>query len=173
MGVRIIHYGVDDCHRVPVMQFAGYVIAECQSSIAQLRAALQSTQDAGAVVMTGIEDLSPQRAVSIARSRTTAPLVLFPQGTSSIFEPEFDLVVPALTPPEQWLSEMAELIDRTLDIRFRCQALRAHSALLREETATAIKKSRQERMRSRMEIAKNRDIPGEARSDADSEELTG
>ena len=167
MDVQIIHYGVDDCHRVPVLQFAGYAISDCRSSIAQLRAVLQSTQNAGAVVMTGIEELAPQRAVSIARSISTAPLVLFPGNASGIVEPEFDLVIPALTPPEQWLSEMAELIDRCFVTRDRTRALSAQAALLRQETAQAAQKSQQERLRFRVECAKNREMLGEPRDGTD------
>jgi len=159
MGVRIVHYGVDDCHRVPVLKFAGYSIADCQS-IAQLHAALQSTLMAGAVVMSEIDDLAPRRAVSIVRTISTAPLVLFPGRASSILEPEFDLVIPALTPPEQWLGEMAELIDRYFANRIRSQALKAQSAALREQAAWARDKFHQERLRSRVECAKNRDILG-------------
>jgi hypothetical protein len=171
MGVRIIHYGVDDCHRVPVLKFAGYSIADCQS-IVQLRAALQSTEDPGAVVMTEIEDMAPRRAVSIVRSTSSAPLVLFPGRASGIFEFEFefDLVIPVLTPPEQWLSDMAELIDRWFALRARTHALSAQSALLRLESSRAVRKSQQERMRSRAECAKNRENPGETRYGADSEE---
>jgi hypothetical protein len=172
MGVRIVHYGVDDCHRVPVLTFAGYSIADCRS-IVQLRAALQSTEEAGAVVMTEIEDLAPHRAVWIARWASAAPLVLFPSRTSRIFEPEFDLVVPALTPPEQWLSEMAELIDRSFELRARSQILKAQSACLREEAARARIKFHQEWMRSRVECARNRGVFDEAQNDLDSEEQPG
>jgi hypothetical protein len=171
--VQIIHYGVDDCHRVPVLQFAGYSIADCRSSIAQLRAALQSTEYTGAVVMTEIEDLAPQRAVSIARSASTAPLVLFPGRASSIFESEFDLVIPALTPPEQWLSDMAALIERCFALRARSLGLRAQSAYLRQQAAQARQKSQRERTRSRMECAKNRGLFGEFLSDTDPEDQPG
>ena len=126
MDVPIIHYGADDCHRVPVLKFAGYAVADCRS-IAQLHAALQAIAEAGAVVMTGIGDLAPHRAVSIARCASTAPLVLFPEGASSLVEPEFDLVIPALTPPEQWLSDLAELIDRCFAIRGRSGEIRRQS----------------------------------------------
>ncbi len=168
MGARIIHFGLDDCHRVPVLKCAGYSIADCQS-IAQLRTALESTQEAGAVVMTRIEDLAPRFAISITRATSAAPMVLFPGRASSILEPEFDLVVPALTPPEQWLSEMAALIDRSFAIRAHSQVVRAQSALLRQETDRAIRKSQLERMRSRTECAKNREISGVVDSDAVSE----
>lgn len=126
MSVQIVHYGVDDCHRVPVLKFAGYSIADCRS-VAQLRAALRSTQEAGAVVITQIDDQASRCAVSITRSTSTVPLVLFPWRTSCNFESEFDLVIPALTPPEQWLCEVAELIDRSLAIRARSQVIRAQS----------------------------------------------
>ena len=157
MGVQIVHYGVDDCHRVPVLKFAGYSISDCRS-IAQLNAALQSTQEPGAVVMTEIEALAPKRAVWIARSTSAAPLVLFPGRSSSILEPEFDLVIPALTPPEQWLSEVAELIDRCFMLRARSNAPVTESASLREEAARASDKSRQEPMRSRARCAKKPEI---------------
>ncbi len=169
MGARIIHFGFDDCHRVPVLRCAGYSIADCQS-IAQLHAALQSTEEARAVVMARVQDLAPQRAVSITRAISTAPMVLFPCGAADLDESEFDLVIPALTPPEQWLSDIADLIQRCHSLRSQFHTLRAVSIVLRQESADAVRRSRHERRQSGTECAKNRELLGGAGIHADAEE---
>jgi len=158
MGARIVHFGSDTCHRMPVLKSAGYSINDCRS-LAQLHYALQICAEADAVVMTEPDRVAPDSAISIARSSSTAPLILFPGRRLEYKESDFDLVVPALTPPEQWLSDIAALIQRSQAIRAQSQSLVDQSSLRREAEA-ARKKSRLERERSRRECARNAEMLG-------------
>jgi hypothetical protein len=152
MVARIVHIGSDSCHRLPVLKSAGYSIDNC-SSVAQLHAALQARDEADAVVLTESDGAVPEDAVSLARSSSTAPLILFPSRNVHYDESDFDLVVPVLTPPEQWLDDIATLIERCRDIRMRSQCLREQSTQLRHESAALARKSWHERDRSRNERA--------------------
>ncbi|MGB6686871.1 MAG: hypothetical protein WBE76_03420 [Terracidiphilus sp.] len=133
MGARIVHFGSDTCHRVPVLKSAGYSIDDCRS-VAQLHSALQMSAEAAAVVMTEPDGTAPERAISITRSSSTAPLILFPSRGLEYKESDFDLVVPVLTPPEQWLNDIAALIQRSLAIRAQSQYVVDQSGLLRRES---------------------------------------
>ncbi len=109
MAVRVIHFGPDDCHRLIVLQSAGYAVDAC-NSLGQLQASLTAGGKADAVVMSDADGIAPEEVVSLAKSHSSAPVVLF-RGTNRVYEDSrFDLVVHTLTPPEVWLSEVNELI---------------------------------------------------------------
>jgi hypothetical protein len=109
MAARVIHFGPDDCHRLIVLQSAGYAVDAC-NSLGQLRASLTAGDKADAVVMSDAEGVAPEEVASVARDHSLAPVVLF-RGTNRVYEDSrFDLVVHTLTPPEVWLSEVNELI---------------------------------------------------------------
>jgi hypothetical protein len=107
--VRLIHFGSDDCHRVNVLRSAGYSVEECRSMRA-LREALSADRKPDAVFITEREDDSPGDAISLAKSQSTAPVILFRCSHGNLSDERFDLVIEALTPPQRWLQEIDELI---------------------------------------------------------------
>lgn len=109
---RVIHFGTDECHRITVLRSVGYSVDDC-SSLTQLRAQLSSDADALAVCIT--EDLAgpPEAAASVAKSCSSAPLVLFRRSNGDCEETAFDLIVETLTPPQKWLNEIEDLIARS------------------------------------------------------------
>jgi len=154
MAARVVHYGVDECHRLTVLRSAGYAVDNC-SSLPQLREALSTEGKPQAVFVTEDDRDSPRPVISIAKSCSSAPLVLFRRSNAIFDEENFDLVIDSLTPPTQWLNEVQELIVNGQTLRARSRELVRESAHLRVESAAAREKSRTERQRSRKERHQN------------------
>ena len=154
MAARVIHFGPDDCHRLMVLRSAGYAVDGCMS-LAQLRSSLLAGGDADAVLLSDGTGVALEEAASLARSCSSAPVVLF-SGTNRAYEgAPFDLVVHSLTPPEAWLHEVDKVIAKNRLLGGHLAALSRKSAKLLEESARVVNKSRSERIRSRQERARN------------------
>lgn len=109
MAARVIHFGLDDCCRIVVLKSAGCSVDDCAISVSQLHAALLRNPGVDAVVVSENDSVEPDEAISLTRATTTA-LILF-QSTNPHYDvSEFDLVVPALTDPRKWVSDIAGLI---------------------------------------------------------------
>jgi hypothetical protein len=144
MAARVIHFGVDDCYRLSVLRRAGYDIDDC-SSLVQLQAALESKREADAVMVNDCNGSVPELAISLARSWSSAPIILFPNSSRTYnAEDEADLVVPSFTPPEEWLLKLANLIVRSRSLRAYSQLLQEQSQQLRRESSAVREESRQE-----------------------------
>jgi hypothetical protein len=154
MAARVIHFGVDVCYRLNVLRRAGYVISNC-SNLIQLGAALDTGADADAVMINDSDGSVPEHAISLARSRTLAPIVLFPNSKRSYPTEQIDLVVPTFTPPQEWLLELANLIVHSRAVQEYSRLLQEQSQQLCLESAQAREKSREERARARREAARN------------------
>jgi hypothetical protein len=111
MDARIVHFGFDDCARIAVLKRAGYCVEDC-NSVSLLHAALVEVRGADAVAITENDGVAPNDLISLARATSMAPLILFQSTNPHYDESEFDLVVPALTGPRQWLSEIGRLIEQ-------------------------------------------------------------
>ena len=108
---KIVTYGYDACHRWLVLRLAGFTVIEC-GSIQELRNLLLSTSDFKAAMMA--EDIVnlPREAVVTARSYFAGPLVLFEGGRYlGKRRADFDLCVPVLTRPEDWLPRVTQVIE--------------------------------------------------------------
>jgi len=110
MAFKIIHFGLDDCHRLAVLKSARYSIIDCGNSIERLHAALLATREVEAIVVSETDSVEPEEAIHLARSFSMAPLVLFQGRQSRYDESEFDLCVPPLTDPSLWLTNIGALI---------------------------------------------------------------
>jgi uncharacterized membrane protein YccC len=142
MAASIVHFGEDFCFRRSVLRSAGYVVVECDF-MEGLSSALTWNPDA--VVLE--EEPRPliYEALSLTRSRSTASLILFRKDIDSVIPDQFDLVIPSLTEPQQWLSDIAALIARSRSIRAQLQTLTQKSASLRQDSAAVRKSVRKER----------------------------
>lgn len=154
MAAQIIHFGPDDCHRLTVLRSAGYSVHAC-ASLGQLHASLEMNREADAVVMTESDGVAPKEAITLARSCSAAPVVLFSAGNGCHEELCFDLVVHSLTPPGEWLVEVDALIAKSRELRAESEIIAMESARLRHEAAEVREKSQAERERSRKERARN------------------
>ena len=146
MAARILHYGQDPCHRLFVLRSAGYSVGQC-GSVTQLRAALLS-EETDAVVITDCPSPASPDAVDVTRSQSSARLILFRDTNADTREEDFDLIIPALTPPAQWLNDIAILIEQSRAIRDRSSRLIQKSRTLTLESAAVGGESQRERARS-------------------------
>jgi len=112
MIAKVIYFGPDECHRLMVLQSAGYAVEECESLI-QLRAMLAKVAGVDAVLMSDREGVSPREALAAAKTHSSFPVILFRNTNMAYEESGFDLVVDCLTPPDVWLNDVDVLIERT------------------------------------------------------------
>jgi hypothetical protein len=157
VAANLVYFGVDTCHRLPVLTRAGYTVENCHSAL-QLEGVFDSSCPAEAVLMTDHEGKLPQDAITLTRSRSVAPLILFRDSNHSYAESAFDLVVASLTPPGQWLEQIAVLLEESRLMRTKSAVLRAESRmrqyeaiLLQREAAELREETRLERTRAARE----------------------
>lgn len=148
MAARVIHFGVDQCYRLSVLRRAGYDVDRCGSLI-QLCEVLEFAGEADAVMVNDSDGSVPPQAISLARTRTSAPIILFPNSSRIYRTADIDLVVPSFTPPEEWLLDLANLIVRSRAIRECSRLLQERAEVRCTESAALREKSRRERQRSR------------------------
>lgn len=154
MAARLIHLGFDEAYPLKVLRRAGYDVHVC-SNLIEFRTALQSNPLADAVLFNDGDGSLPPTVFSLARSRSTAPIILFPK-LDRVYRPEdVDLVVPRFTPSEEWLLDLANLIVRARALRAYSQLLQEHSeafcrdpGVAGENSRNEIDQSRRERVRS-------------------------
>lgn len=152
MAARVIHFGPDDCHRLMVLRSAGYTVNGCES-LAQLRRLLLAGDEADAVMLSDGPGVELEQAASLARSCSSAPVVLFSCTNQAYEGMSFDLLVHSLTPPEAWLHEVDAVIAKSGLLGERISALSRKSAQLVEEPALVVNKTRSERLRSQQKRA--------------------
>lgn len=140
MSARIIHVGADACHRLVVLERAGFRVQEC-SNIAALREVLESEPGPDAVVVT--EDNGPfsQQAVAMVQTYSSFPLILFGEPQHSFAESGFDLVVPILSPPDVWLAQVAAVIAHGQTVRIRSILSGTDASLSHAEARHAVSQS--------------------------------
>jgi hypothetical protein len=132
MAARIIYFGPDTCHRLPILSNAGYTIENC-TSIEQLRAALKAIDQADAVLLTDSGNGVPE-AIDFLGSHSAVPLILFCDSQSNSPGSGVDLIVPILTPPSLWLAEIETLLDQSRQRPVNPQKLQGEPRLLPRKT---------------------------------------
>ena len=112
MAGTILHFGLDHSAKLSVLSSAGFCVSDCGCSLDEFLAALERIRDIEAIVMSGCHNKTAE-AVVLARERCPAPLILFESPVSQYDPSKFDLVIPALTPPQSWLASIAAAIERS------------------------------------------------------------
>lgn len=130
----IVHFGVDECLRIPVLQHAGYGVI-CCGSLSELAKALEATRGTDAVIFAEESGRSADEAARTARERTQAALILFGHPWSMSREALFDHVVMPGTLPGQWLERIAQEIERAA-----ARAAAATTAIQRRDGVAAAEK---------------------------------
>lgn len=117
MTRKVLTFGYDACHRWAVLRLAGFTVQPCES-IGQLRERLMVDRGVDAVIM--VEDIVslPREAITAAKSYFDGPLVLFESPARDDDHDSFDLCVPILTGPNEWLPKIEALIDQNGDRSF-------------------------------------------------------
>ena len=112
MAIRIVHFGSDVFNRIAALKRTGYSVDECYS-IADLHASLVGILPADAVAIADNEGAVTDHAISLTRSISAAPLILFRDRNDLYIRPEIDLVVPSNAGADDWLNDIAKLIERS------------------------------------------------------------
>lgn len=111
MALEILYYGADTSHRVSVFVAAGYAVENCRSS-SELIQALESREEILAIVFCDHDGSLPLDEIAIVRTRSSAPLILFCDSNGADDASDFNFVIPNLTPPADWLRDIAFVIER-------------------------------------------------------------
>ncbi len=113
---KIIHFGEDSCHRLMVLEGVGYSVERCES-VENIEFSLRSPDRPDAVVISDECGKASRVVAYLANMDLPIPLILFAGTHESDTDPTFDLVIPALTSPSNWLSRIEETIARFRDQR--------------------------------------------------------
>lgn len=129
MATGVIHFGVDDCSRVLVLQNAGYSVSQC-CFISELKTALEGSLRPSATLFSEASGFNRIEAVSLIRNCALHTPIIYFSNLSGLCDEQSgpDLLVPPFTAPERWLRWVASVIDQS-------RAVRAASISLREKTA--------------------------------------
>jgi hypothetical protein len=114
MPARVIHYGPDECHRLMVLESAGYAVEDCDC-LEKMRGLLADGTAADAVLVSDGHGVSLREVVVVARANSSLPVILFLNTNLAYDDAGVDLVVHCLTPPEVWLNDVESLIEKTRD----------------------------------------------------------
>jgi hypothetical protein len=116
IAAKLLHFGADDCNRLLVLRSVGYAVELCPT-VEEFHPALQKRPDADAVLFRATSERESCQAVRLAREHSNAPLVLFNTCYAYADEDQFELVIPPLTRPEEWLREIAGVIKQKPNLR--------------------------------------------------------
>lgn len=105
MAASILYFGPDEWSRVQVLKSAGYSVRECHT-LEELESALETSPQPDAVMVNGVGHAYAHPAAKIIHTQMAlAPVIIFPSQDEPAFEKSADLVIPPLTPPEEWLGK--------------------------------------------------------------------
>jgi len=127
-SATLLHVGHDFCHRIPVMEKAGFIVCRSACSIDAVRGALMPAQDFGAIAFENDTGPVANEVVSVARELFIVPIILFENPSVDCDERAFDLVIRKLTPPAIWLAALASAIEESRQMREASRRLRLDSA---------------------------------------------
>jgi hypothetical protein len=104
--------------------------------------------EAAAIIISDDDIRLSRDAITLVRSRSHSPLVLFQSVPDHYDESQFDLVIPVLTNPRDWLQELTALVEQSRALCESSKLLHAESALLRKTSSEVREKSLTERKRA-------------------------
>lgn len=145
MATTILYVGEDLRRRIPVMETAGFVVFQSEVKIKAIHIAFDREKDYSAIVFHNDIAAVPEDAVQETRSLSDAPVVLF-QNLTVACDGEFDLVIPALTPPDIWLQKLRDVIQASRGVRERSVQLRKDCADVRSKSQNLRLKSSRARI---------------------------
>ena len=131
MGDMVIHFGVDDCHRIQVLRQAGFEVAATLSTDVLAMVLAKAGRIAAVVVSEDYGDTSDAIA-EMVRPHTKAPIILFRRTQRVLDEKKFDRVYHWLTPPGVWVPRVAKLIARGRETSATCGSVGIRRAPLEE-----------------------------------------
>lgn len=141
MAASVLYFGPDEWNRAQVLESAGYAVHQCLK-ISDLESQLRKSPHPAAVVVNSSAHVSLKLAVELVHAQAaSARIIAFPGPGESGFEESVDLVVPPLTPPEEWLKEMADLLSKIRAVPEQAISIHEQSPKLIERMAEVREKS--------------------------------
>src|SRR5215472_7851390 len=137
MASRIVHFGIDQRAVLPTLQQNGYDLDDCGISLPRLDDALNAA-DVDAVVITECALQPAIEAADITRSHSSALLIFFENAKSVCDCKSFDLVIPLRVPSSRWLTQVAELIEKTQALRQVTHSAQEGEDFLQIPTSSAL-----------------------------------
>lgn len=101
----------DACRRPEVLRWVGFTVQEC-TALSDLAGRLRSGEAPDLVCVADGWDEPVELVLSLVRSYTSAPVVLFSSGRHLYPEVAWDMEVPVMTHPGEWVSRVVELLER-------------------------------------------------------------
>ena len=123
-SAMILHVGQDVCQRIPVLERAGFAVMQAEPSMISIRAKFAQEESYSAIAFQADRIPVPEGLVREIVAISSAPLVLFANPNADCDEREFDLIIPALTPPAEWLARLQEVIAASRKLHEYSQRLR-------------------------------------------------
>lgn len=130
----ILHVGDDVCQRIPVLTWAGFDVLCSQNSTSAIRAVLAEKSAFSAILFNCDQAPPAELTLDEVRGLSAAPCVLFENPAVVCKDSDFDLVVPALTPPGVWLEKLTDLIHKSRRLCEQAQKLRMDSESVRSQS---------------------------------------
>jgi hypothetical protein len=125
---------------------------DCGTSLPEFTRAIGSHEICAVAVS---QDSSNElHVVNEVRSIKPVPVIVFARVGAPEHFPDVDLVIPALTPPPNWLKQIADLLQKSHQIAEQSATIRLQSAALRQQSAALRAQSASERERAAGERAK-------------------
>lgn len=118
----LIHYGIDQNFRIPLLTRSGFDVTEGDSLPSFTQLLKLSAFDAILLAKAPTPTL-----IRTSRRLSCAPLIYFAADQSHPDDARFDLVIEPLTPPDEWIESVRGLL-------YESRRIVAKSAQLREET---------------------------------------
>jgi hypothetical protein len=153
MAGNIVHFGTDECRRSLILKSAGYSVDLC-TSVVKLALIFKQGSGADAVIVNEIDEGKAKQVITAIRAHSSAPLILFEGPDRHPIPSEFDLIIPPLSSPEQWLQRIAATIERSRALLTQSKLVREQSSLLLSDSAALRQKSASVRERARQERAR-------------------
>jgi hypothetical protein len=110
---QVLFVGDDLCARANVLEHVGYSVVRCACDVDAVRNALVGWVDA--VLFQCTPEPPSEAVLSMCRTITDAPILLFADQNSFFNPGDFDVVVRNLCNPRDWLPELAAMIASSRD----------------------------------------------------------
>lgn len=128
----ILYVGADTCCRIPVLERSGLTVYRAEGLIPAILNVFAAREYFSAITFnTDVLEL-PRKMVSVTRSLSAAPLILFENLYVYPDKSDFDLIVPPLTTASRWLKQLHDLIkasgkqqERSRQLVRDCQTLQS------------------------------------------------
>lgn len=156
MAAKVLFFGQDTDQRISTLIHTGYSV-DVYSSIAELEPSLVEDSDAVAVAISGVWKPFLHDSISIVRSQSGIPFILFGEPDKDSSQSIFDLVIPARRSSSQWLGEIDLLIRECHATRAKAREVIATSDRLNVLTRTVMEQSRLHREQAQRERESSQD----------------